>query len=91
MPNVDVKQAVKAATEFLSDVIQDSRSRSALLEEVELSEDGSEWFVTISVPAPSSNSLAAAMSALQVDPRDYRIIRVNAVNGLVSSMKIRKL
>jgi hypothetical protein len=92
MANVDVALAVKTAMLFLRNVMQDQRSANALLEEVEQSEDGSEWLVTISVPTPqASASLASVISPTLIEPRDYRLIRVNAANASVSSMRIRKL
>ena len=92
MANVDVNLGVKTAMMFLRTVMQDQRAANALLEEVELSEDGSEWLITISVPTPKTNSsLVAAMSPTDIESRDYRLIRVSTANASVSSMKIRKI
>jgi hypothetical protein len=91
MPNTDVKLAVSVAMQFLKSVMSDDRSKFALLEEVELSEDGSEWLVTISVPTPKGDGLAAAFGGSGIEQRDYRLIRVRASNAEPISMKIRKL
>jgi hypothetical protein len=84
---IDAKTAVNQAITFVKAIMQDDRSKSVLLEEVELSEDGNEWHVTISVPQAST--LASAFAG--VEPRDYRTVRVNSVNGAPISMKYRKL
>jgi hypothetical protein len=91
MPNVDVTLAVTTAMKFLRSVMLDDRSKAALLEEVELSEDGSEWLVTISVPTPRMDGLAAALGGTGVEQRDYRQVRINAANAQPISMKIRKV
>jgi hypothetical protein len=86
---IDVKEAVQKAILFVHDVVPDSRANSAFLEEVELSEDGAKWLVTVSVPSPKSSSLGSIMSG--GSDRDYKLIRIDSTTGVVESLKIRKV
>jgi hypothetical protein len=88
---IDVKEAVQKALLFVREVMQDSRANSVLLEEIELSDDGSEWLVTISVPSPKAAGIGSLMSGGQAEARDYKLIRINASTGNAESLKIRDL
>jgi hypothetical protein len=70
----------------------DSRANGVLLEEIELSDDGSQWLVTISVPSPAKPSFSALMEGGgQVQDRDFKLIRIDSETGKVASIKIRKV
>jgi hypothetical protein len=92
---VTVKEAAQGALAFAREVLLDGRTSSLLLEEVDLSETGNEWLVTVSVPAPriAGNSLGmlAAASGITPEPRDYKLIRVDAFTGSPKSLTIRQL
>jgi len=92
---VSVKEAAQNALGFARELLGDTRVNSLLLEEIELSDDHAEWLVTVSVPAarlPSTLSLLSQGSGgVQQEPRDYKLIRVDAAGGSPQSMTIRKL
>lgn len=87
---IGVKDAVQRAIVFVGEVMESERSRNALLEEIELSEDRSQWLVTISVPAPMTNSLSAALGG-KPQNRDFKILKIDASTGEVASLKIREV
>jgi hypothetical protein len=89
MAQIGVKQAVKVAQEYFSDLT--GRHLGLLLEEVELvpEGDGREfWYVTLSFP--SDDSPLAPFAGKNV-PREYKTLRVDSSTGEVKSMKIRQL
>ena len=86
---IDVKDAVQKAIVFVGDVMKDDRAKSVLLEEIELSEDGKMWMITISLPTPPG--LFAAMKSVQGDARDYKAIQLDSSTGAIKSFRIRKV
>lgn len=88
-----VKEAAQNALAFARDLLGDTRTNALLLEEVELSDDEKDWLVTVSVPAVrmSSSALSALSASGLTEPRDYKLIRIDAGNGSPRSIKIRKL
>ena len=89
---VTVKEAAQTALTFAHEVLGDNRVNSLLLEEIEFSETKPEWLITISVPVPRvKNSLAMLSGGTDVEPRDYKVIRVDAETGIPQSIKIRKV
>ena len=88
---IEVKHAVRQAVAFLQEVYGDEAVGDVRVEEVELSEDGSAWHVTLSFAPPSgrstSSDLAAALGVLT--KREYKIVTVSSPTGAVRSMKIR--
>jgi hypothetical protein len=87
---IDVKEAVQQALLFVPQVMHDSRANGVLLEEIELSDDGSQWLVTVSVPSPTRPSLNALMAGGGQD-RDFKLIRIDSETGKVASIKIRSV
>jgi hypothetical protein len=83
---IDVQSAVQTALNHLSTVMQIPANK-VLLEEVELSEDGKYWYVTFSFPAVESGDIAAYI----IKPRSYKIVKINALNGNLVAINIRKL
>jgi hypothetical protein len=83
---VPVKEATQTALAFAREVLGDNRVNSLLLEEVDLSDNQDEWLVTVSVPAPRINNgalgLLAGPGGTTAEPRDYKIIRVDAQRDL---------
>lgn len=97
---IDVKQAIRAAKENLLGLYDDTEIKDVLLEEVELSEDGKVWNITLgfSVPEPTrvtyveGGGLSTAMrNAFRQYERKYKLFRVNGDDGMVMSMKIREV
>ena len=56
------------------------------LEEVELTEDGRYWLITLSYPVPRE------LASLNFNfKRKYKVFTIDALTGEVKSMKIRKV
>jgi len=88
---IDVKQAVTAAIQFLQRLFPDLPDLR--LEEVELSEDGEEWLITLGflVKQPRT-ALENVLDPEGVDwNRIYKLVRVDAKTGHAKSMKIRSV
>jgi len=90
---LNVKEAVKTAAEYFASLYDESTYSDLQLEEVELSEDEKYWLVTLSYAyGEASQTQVAAMLNLPVSkPRKYKQFRINAENGQVQAMTIRKV
>jgi hypothetical protein len=80
---IGVQRAVAAARDFASDLLDEEKLAGITLEEVELSTDERFWLVTLGFPT------LGRWSELAGAGRDYKVFRVDAETGTVSSMKIR--
>jgi len=87
---INIQIATQNATDYLQSLkpyiggqIQDIR-----LEEVELSEDGKFWFVTLGFDRPVDAPLAILQNQIQ---REYKQFKIDAVTGEVKAMKIRTI
>ena len=88
---IDVKQAVNLAVKFFAEL---STQGGIVFEEVELAQNGggAHWLVTLSVPRPGSSAIEAAMAGgAPLGLRDYKVVQIDAENGTLESIKIRKL
>ena len=86
-PKVDVQQAAQAAATYFKKLFGDVKGFS--LEEVERSEDGQFWMITLSYDAPK-NRLEAGAKFLP--PRTkFKVFKVDTQSGEVVAMKIRSL
>jgi hypothetical protein len=83
---IDVKQAAQSASNFIVGLYANETVSDVRLEEVELSEDGKYWLITLSFPAPSN--LGRIILGTN---RQYKIFKVDADTGAVVSMKIREV
>ncbi len=91
---IPVKEAVKAAMQFLADTLEGERLENPRLEELELSDDNEYWYITVSFFRNNPRAaFAASLGATGVssEGRDYKTVTVNAKTGTVKSMKIRQL
>lgn len=92
---MDVKSAVARAIGFLQEVYGEAKLPGLRLEEVELSDDGSLWHITLSflaeVPPEERSVLDRELGALRKPnvARQYKILSVSSSTGEVHSMKIR--
>lgn len=88
-----VHDAVKSASFHLESLL--GPVKDVRLEEVELSDDGRWWFVTLGyyrpdarpVPSTAMNDLLGTAGTV---PREYKVFTVDADNGVVKAMKMRK-
>lgn len=92
----EVRDAIRIAGQYMRDLYQGEELPHFRLEEVELSEDSSEWLVTFGFTASErdveTNSFIAAIGGSTSRPRrDYKLIRVDARTGKALAMNIRTL
>lgn len=79
LEEMNVKDAVKIAYEFVKDFYQD---HTISLEEVELSDDGRFWSITLGVTNP--------LEQWGSGKKDYKVVTVDTQSGQVKSMKLRE-
>jgi hypothetical protein len=88
---IDVKQAVKIATDFAKEIFSDQNFSQVTLEEVELDETGRYWFVTLGMGKIVQDSpfdvLSGKGTKLVVK---YKVFKINSTTGQVQSVKIRQ-
>jgi hypothetical protein len=83
---LDVKEAARRASEYFSGLYADQNVHNMQLEEVEISDDGKYWLITLSYPLPPE------LATLNFNyKRKYKVFTIDAVTGEVKSMKIRKV
>lgn len=94
---IQVKEAVDAAARYTAEVFAQEGILDTRLEEVELSEDGDTWHVTLSflrkrkVSSPLEEQLRAGSVGGPPMDRDFKVLSVRASDGVVTSVKIRQL
>jgi len=90
-PKVDARTAANAAATYFRDLYPTVTAFS--LEEVELSEDGTHWLITLSFEIGPSQGLTQGLSILPFQPprTKFKVFKVDAKTGKVIAMKIRKL
>jgi hypothetical protein len=81
---IDAREAASRAANYLKDLFPEAQGMQ--LEEVEISDDDSEWSITLSFFDPEKISLP-----LNPPPKKYKIFRIDAETAEVRSMKIRKV
>lgn len=82
---IGVRQAVAAARDFATALLDEEKLAGITLEEVELSADERFWLVTLGFPAMLGRFGQFAAGTA----REYKVFRVDAQSGTVGSMKIR--
>lgn len=90
-----MQDAVKIAAQYVVNMYPDYPLRGVRLEEIERSDDGTEWIVTIgfisfdfdpNVAKPTHETLFGQVRRV---PRDMKVVRVAVDTGEVKSMKNR--
>ena len=88
---IDVKDAFESAKKYFKDMYGES-IQGVALEEVELSDDESYWYITIGY---MDSSQLVGPTGYQFSPfgpgRAYKIFKIDANNGKVMSMKVRNI
>ncbi|MGA3267091.1 MAG: hypothetical protein ABSE16_09735 [Verrucomicrobiota bacterium] len=90
-PKIDARAAASAAAAYFKELFPNVTGFS--LEEVELSEDGTHWMITLSFevrPVPQ-NSLQNVNMLFQPPRTKFKVFKVDAKTGKVVAMKNRKL
>ena len=82
---IDIKGAAKIAHEYFLDIYSEAGYINIALEELDFSEDGRFWLVTIGY------SISGITDLLGTSMRNYKIFEINKETGEVESMKIRKV
>jgi hypothetical protein len=97
-PQIGVRDAVRKAAEYLQELYSyiDTTLPNLRLEEVDLSDDGSQWLITFGFTAAEtdveSNPLLGALGGTATRTRrEYKVIAIDARTGEPLSMKIREL
>lgn len=81
---LDVKEAAQKASEYFAALYADQGVSKVQLEEVELSDDGKYWMITLGYPVQGP--------LFTVPPkRQYKVFKIDANTGEVKSMKIRNV
>ncbi len=82
---IDVKQAAQLASQYFAGLYEGPAVSGAQLEEVEITEDGKYWLITLSYPLAEGGLLNLNYK------RRYKVFKINAETGEIMSMKIRKV
>jgi hypothetical protein len=85
---IDVKQAVQSAFEFTKGLQDVMNAANLTLEEVELSDDGQLWLVTMSY-FDSAEGFEGVLKG-SARTRRYKLLRINADSGEVVGMVFRE-
>jgi hypothetical protein len=90
---MDVKEAVKKAIEYVTDVFQSENPENVGLEEVTLNEMDNVWEITVGFSRPWDYPKQGIVTGLQPQnpKRQYKVVSVDADSGEVKSIKIRTL
>ncbi len=80
---INAKEAANSAIEYLRFFY--TNAKSVMLEEVEWSEEKKSWSVTLSF----ENIDPQDKSTSTINPRIYKIFRIDNTSGLVTAMKSR--
>jgi hypothetical protein len=93
---IDVTLAVTAARDYIQKMqpLLGGSLENLRLEEIELSEDEQHWMVTLGYDTfykPYEVPRLLATSDIQTRSREYKLFRINADDGAVEAMKIRKV
>lgn len=83
---LDVKEAAQKASEYFGVLFSKELAANSRLEEVEMSEDGNYWLITLSYPSSAFQNLFGSGTY-----REYKQFKIDIASGNVVSMKIRKV
>jgi hypothetical protein len=84
---LDVKEAAQRASEYFATLFPADLASKARLEEVELSDDGQYWLITLGYPKDETPNFLFGTGR----PREYKQFKIEAATGKVVSMKIRNV
>ncbi len=90
---IGIRAAVQAARKYMNEAHEGSLE-DVQLEETDLTDDESQWLITLSylrTEPPSDTMFARAISVLPTKVRIYKTVTVDARTGKAKSMKIRKV
>jgi hypothetical protein len=87
---IEVKDAVKCAFQSLEYLFAEESISNPLLEEVELSEDETQWFITLgfNVKKETPKNFLEALDTSAKNLRKYKLFKIDAETGEFISMQI---
>ncbi len=85
---IDAREAAGAALEYFKQLFSASEIQSSSLEEVELSEDGKYWLITLGYEFRPKSGIVPAFG---VPKTKFKVFKVEARTGRVVAMNIRAL
>ncbi|MCP5519790.1 MAG: hypothetical protein H7A45_21325 [Verrucomicrobiales bacterium] len=92
-PKVKVHQAVRTALKFFADSFKSQSPQDIQLEEIEMSDDGSRWLITVGYENPTlTRQVLTPLRQLvdaRVAPRRYKVVTIDARTGHPVAIKIR--
>ena len=88
---INVKEAIVKAMEYFDLIYDDKKYSDLQLEEVELSDDGSYWLITLGYGVPVKSHAVVRALGSPTQYKKYKILKVKSDTGDVVSMKIRQL
>lgn len=88
---MNVKEAVKRAKDYVSDLMAEEGLANLGLEEVERDDSNGEWRVTVGFSRPwnSERSALTALAGEAPPKRAYRVVRLRDADGEVLSLERR--
>lgn len=98
---MEVRQAVRTATEYVRQAFSGEKISNLGLEEVEYVPDRSEWLITVGFSRPwnypkkqknllnLSESLFPKEAYAQPPDRDYKVVHIDEASGQVTAIKNR--
>lgn len=89
---MDVKEAVKTALQYVTDLFANEQLSNVGLEEVVFDEAANAWDVTVGFSRPWDHPKPGPFGGLITSGphRQYKIVRVKATTGQVESVRIRE-
>lgn len=86
-------EAVQSAIRFLTEIPGNAEVSSVRVEELERSEDGFNWRVTLSYfpPPDAMPEVSEAMQSILAPERIYKTFDISTSTGEVRAMRIREL
>lgn len=91
---ISFKEAAKKAYQFIREVPGYEDKGEILVEEVEKSEDGYYWLITLGYLVPTKYGSPSALSLFTTSPefkKEYKRFKINIETGEVESMTLRTL
>ena len=89
---MDVKEAVRTAKEYLTDLFEAEQLMNVGLEEVECESMTNSWKITVGFSRPWNQHGPLVTALVERNPaRSYKVLRINDDSGLVESLKDRLL
>lgn len=88
---MEVKEAVRAAKQWVLDVLDDEKPMNLGLEEVEFDDLAKQWRITLGFSRPWNSFVGPLAPMVQAQPRAYRTIIVDDRNGEVKGMRRKDL